>query len=77
MKLLVLLIVVFCGANADRCHEYIRKLTENDVFLNGRKDYATQLLSENDALTAQEFVDKMDAMGKEEGGEKYACGNTR
>ena len=70
--LLILLLVTVYGS--EDCTRFLQALSKDDIFLNGRKNLATELMADN--VTAGEFVARMDSPSVT-AGEKYQCGNTR
>lgn len=59
--------------DATDCSEYVDALAKHDIFLNGRKELATELI--NNGSTAGQFV--KDMKNKAKSAAKYQCGNTR
>ena len=65
--------LAFIFASED-CSRFVQALSKNDIFLNGRKQLATELMKNN--ATAIDFVNAMDSTNVT-AGDKYQCGNTR
>ena len=70
--LLMMLVLVIEGS--EDCTRFVQALSKEDIFLNGRKNLATELMKAN--ATAQEFVDSLNSPNVTSG-EKFQCGNTR
>ena len=64
---------ILVASNED-CSRFVQTLSKHDVFLNGRKTLATQLMNSN--ATAKTFVESLNGLNVTAGG-KYQCGNTR
>ena len=73
MCYLFLNVIVAIFASED-CTRFVQSLSKNDIFLNGRKTLATDLMKSN--ATAAIFVNALDSSNVT-AGDKYQCGNTR
>ena len=59
--------------STDDCTSYVKKLSKEDIFLNGRKLLAVELIK--NGTTAGQFVKDMKDKAKPD--QKYQCGFTR
>ena len=71
--LIILLLAVIIESSED-CTRFVQALSQEDIFLNGRRNLAIELMKAN--ASAQEFVDSLNSPNVPSG-EKYQCGNTR
>ena len=71
--LIILLLAVIIESSED-CTRFVQALSQEDIFLNGRRNLAFELMKAN--ASAQEFVDSLNSPNVPSG-EKYQCGNTR